>query len=142
MDWTALSAIAELLGAAAVVVSLLYLAQQIRQNTRQIRLAAQQATVHELGNALRAQAQNREWTELLSRGLNNLDALDPVEKTQFLTRDEYDGRTGTALAIPLGEENAGADHIEIGGMGHDLPPELYDTFIDAIERNTKRSVSS
>ncbi|MDR7086159.1 pimeloyl-ACP methyl ester carboxylesterase [Aeromicrobium panaciterrae] len=46
------------------------------------------------------------------------------------------GGKATAAAIP------GAEHIEIGGMGHDLPPELYDTFINAIERNTKRSVSS
>jgi pimeloyl-ACP methyl ester carboxylesterase len=46
------------------------------------------------------------------------------------------GGKATAAAIP------GAEHIEIGGMGHDLPPALYDTFINAIERNTKRSVSS
>jgi hypothetical protein len=85
MDWTALSAMAEILGAAAVVVSVLYLAQQIRHNTRQVRLAAQQATVHELGNALRTQAQNREWSELLSRGLNDLESLDAIERTQFLT---------------------------------------------------------
>ena len=85
MNWNALSAVAELLGAAAVVISLLYLAAQIRQNTRQVRFAAQQATIHELGNALRTQAQDRDWAELLSRGLNDLDGLDPIEKTQFLS---------------------------------------------------------
>ena len=60
MNWDALGAIAELLGAAGVIASLLYLAVQVRQNTRQTRLAAQQATVRELGVALRAQAQDRE----------------------------------------------------------------------------------
>ena len=45
------------------------------------------------------------------------------------------GGKATATAI------AGAEHLEIAGMGHDLPPELYDTFIDAIERTTKRAAS-
>ncbi len=45
------------------------------------------------------------------------------------------GGKATAAAIP------GADHIEIDGMGHDLPPELYDTYVDAIVRTTKRAVS-
>ena len=85
MNWNAISAIAELLGAAAVVISLLYLAAQIRQNTRQSRAAAQQAIVHELGNALRAQAQNQEWATLLVRGLNDLDSLTQIEKMQFLS---------------------------------------------------------
>tara|TARA_B110000858_G_scaffold89247_1_gene103084 strand:- start:5179 stop:5370 length:192 start_codon:yes stop_codon:yes gene_type:complete len=36
MNWDAISAIGEIIGATAVVVSLVYLAVQIRQNTRQI----------------------------------------------------------------------------------------------------------
>lgn len=85
MNWDAIAAIAELLGAAGVIASLLYLAVQVRQNTRQTRLAAQQATVQELGIALRAQAQNRDWAELLSKGMNNLENLDKVERLQFLS---------------------------------------------------------
>ena len=45
------------------------------------------------------------------------------------------GGKATAAAIP------GAEHLEIDGMGHDLPPALYDTFIDAIVRTAQRSVS-
>jgi hypothetical protein len=85
MNWDALAALAELVGATAVVASLLYVAVQVRQNTRQARLAAQQATVHELGHALRAQAQDREWASLLSRALSGLDSLDAVERVQFLS---------------------------------------------------------
>jgi hypothetical protein len=85
MTWDIASALAELLGAIGVIVSLLYLAVQIRQNTRQSRSNAQQAILHELGNALRAQAQNKEWAELLNRGLQGLDDLDPIEKLQFLS---------------------------------------------------------
>ncbi len=45
------------------------------------------------------------------------------------------GGKATASAVP------GAEHLEIAGMGHDLPPALYDTFIDAIERTTKRAAT-
>ena len=41
MNWDAVAALAELLAALAVVASLVYLAVQVRQNTRQARLAAQ-----------------------------------------------------------------------------------------------------
>jgi hypothetical protein len=85
VNWQAVSAVAEVAGAIAVVASLLYLAMQVRQNTKQARLAAQQATVHELGHALRAQAHDRQWAELLSRAIQGLDGLDPVERVQFLS---------------------------------------------------------
>ena len=40
MDWIAVGALAELVGAGAVVVTLLYLAEQARNNTRMARRAA------------------------------------------------------------------------------------------------------
>ena len=43
------------------------------------------------------------------------------------------GGRATARAI------RGAEHLEIEGMGHDLPPELYDTFIDAIAKTAARA---
>jgi pimeloyl-ACP methyl ester carboxylesterase len=39
----------------------------------------------------------------------------------------------TAKAIP------GADLIKVPGMGHDMPKELWPTFVDAIERNAERA---
>ena len=43
------------------------------------------------------------------------------------------GGRATARAI------RGAEHVEIEGMGHDLPVELYDTFIDAIAKTAARA---
>jgi pimeloyl-ACP methyl ester carboxylesterase len=43
------------------------------------------------------------------------------------------GGRATAAAIP------DAELLLIDGMGHDLPPELYDTLVDAISRTTARS---
>ena len=44
------------------------------------------------------------------------------------------GGRATAKAIP------GAEHLEVPGMGHDLPRPLYDTFIDAIVKTAGRAV--
>ena len=42
------------------------------------------------------------------------------------------GGRATAAAVP------GAELLVIDGMGHDLPPELFDTVVDAIERTAHR----
>jgi pimeloyl-ACP methyl ester carboxylesterase len=46
------------------------------------------------------------------------------------------GGRATAAAIP------GAEHLEIAGMAHDLPPQLYPTYIDAIVRTAARVSAS
>ena len=42
------------------------------------------------------------------------------------------GGRATAAAIP------GAELLLVDGLGHDLPPDLYDTFVDAIRRTADR----
>lgn len=44
------------------------------------------------------------------------------------------GGKAVANAVP------GAEHIEIAGMAHDLPVQLYDTYVDAIVRTAERAV--
>ena len=55
MNWDAIAALAELFGALAVVASLLYLASQIRQNTKNLRFAARQSLT----------SQNADYTRML-----------------------------------------------------------------------------
>ena len=43
------------------------------------------------------------------------------------------GGRATAAAIP------GAELLLIDGMGHDLPPALFETFADAIRRTADRA---
>jgi hypothetical protein len=45
MSWEALGAVGELVGAAGAIVSLLYLASQVRNNSRQLRHASAQAVL-------------------------------------------------------------------------------------------------
>jgi hypothetical protein len=43
MNWEAISAVSEIVGAVAVVISLIYVAAQIRQNTKMMRATAKQS---------------------------------------------------------------------------------------------------
>jgi pimeloyl-ACP methyl ester carboxylesterase len=45
------------------------------------------------------------------------------------------GGRAVANAVP------GAEHIEIAGMAHDLPVQLYDTYVDAIVRTAERALT-
>jgi hypothetical protein len=51
MNWEAIGAIGEVVGAAGVIASLIYLAAQIRQNTRSVEAAAYQSVAEGLADA-------------------------------------------------------------------------------------------
>lgn len=78
-----LGTLANLLGAAGVVASLLYLSRQIRQNTDAVRASSYQAIVD--GNAafLLALAQDASLTALFVRGSNSPTELPPEEQLRF-----------------------------------------------------------
>lgn len=84
MNWEAIGAIGELAGALAVVLSLGYLALQIRENTRALRRTASAAAVEGV----------REWSHrliddasanlLFRKGLEGMDALSEEERARFV----------------------------------------------------------
>ena len=83
MNWDAVSAIGEVVGAAAVVATLLYLATQTRQNTRAVRHAARRG-VEEDANAWRFKiVENPEVAQLLRSGLRDPDTLSPNDRYRF-----------------------------------------------------------
>ena len=83
MNWEALGAIAETLGAIGVIATLLYLAQQIRSNTRSVRAS----TYQEMDRAIREvellSAENPDVSRILFAGLSDFDSLAPEEKPRF-----------------------------------------------------------
>ena len=84
MNWQAISALSEIVGAAAVVVTLIYLAIQIRDSAKASRSAAVtdatggiQAWYHELGT-------NPQTAGLFLNGMANTDVLSRQQQFQFL----------------------------------------------------------
>jgi hypothetical protein len=83
MNWDAIGAIAELIGAAAVFISLLYLAVQIRDSKKsdQIIAAAQAASAVDqwIGQFVR----DAELCDLYRRGATDYESLSHEEKNRF-----------------------------------------------------------
>jgi hypothetical protein len=83
MNWSAVGAIAELLGAAAVVVSLLYLAAQVRASTGQARRDAGRDLAARVSDISLTVAANPELGALLVRGGADPDRLEPGDQARF-----------------------------------------------------------
>ena len=84
MDWQALSAIGEATGAVAVVISVLYLAHQIRIQSAETRLAA----IHEVSVGFRegiaATFLDPQLARVFHLGKDGPEHLDPAERIQFI----------------------------------------------------------
>ena len=75
--------VGEFLGGVAVVVSLLYLAVQIRQNTRSVRRSAYQAIVSSSVQASVAFANDEGLAELWAKGALEYSTLSSPERMRF-----------------------------------------------------------
>jgi hypothetical protein len=78
-----LGSIGELVAAIATVATLIYLAIQIRANTRGMAAESNRATHSVASSAVIALADNRELAEVFTNGLKDLDALDDIDSTRF-----------------------------------------------------------
>jgi len=84
MDWDAVGAVAELVGALGVIASLIYLAAQIRQNTSSSRAITFQAACSEVSHLYRALASDSEIARIYRLGLSEPQNLDQDEFLRFL----------------------------------------------------------
>jgi len=100
MNWEALGAIGEIVGAMGVIATLIYLAIQIRQNTEQQKkneLATQASAVNASAVALRDVRrdayQDSELTAIFLKGMAQPDELSENEYTRFrlLIQNTLDG---------------------------------------------------
>lgn len=83
MNWTALSAVADLLSAVAVVVSLLYVAAQLKASTRQARHDASRDLAVSVSETSLAVAADPELGRLLVQGGADLEALSQGDQARF-----------------------------------------------------------
>ena len=82
MNWQAIGTIAEIVGAVAVVISLIYVAVQIRQNTRQVHVAAHDGTTRDFRELIRS-ITTAGLTEVMVRGNEDPDSLDDRQKLDY-----------------------------------------------------------
>ena len=83
MNWEAISAISQLGGSIAVVVSVLYLAVQLRSSTRVAKVAAMDAAAAALRDVTKPLMENAELSRLWRAGLENLETLSAEDQARF-----------------------------------------------------------
>ena len=83
MNWDAISAVSQLIGSVAVVISVLYLAVQLRSSTRVARVAAMDAAAAALRDVTKPLMENAELARLWRTGLENLESLSPEDQARF-----------------------------------------------------------
>src|SRR5262249_4361990 len=79
VNWEAISAIGQIVGAIAVVISLIYVAREIRSNAR----AARMATVGTVTQWLRELAEHPHLLELYYRGIHDFNSLEGADLVGF-----------------------------------------------------------
>jgi hypothetical protein len=82
MNWEAISAISELVGAVAIVATLVYLAVQIRQNTASVKADAYQGWVSANIN-LAVAATNTEFSKAIRAGISDSAQLNEESEIGF-----------------------------------------------------------
>lgn len=83
MNWEAVGTVAEIVGAVAVVVTLYYLAVQIRDSSAQFRRSELNTTFQRVSPARLAIAENEQLASVLAKGLSDLQTLNDAEAIQF-----------------------------------------------------------
>ena len=82
MNWDAIGAIGEVIGGAAVIASLLYLAIQIR-NSSAIARAESQRDLLSITPIMSLTTSNRQLIEVIQAALDDFDRLPNVDQAQF-----------------------------------------------------------
>ncbi len=83
MDWQMIGALGELIGAAGVIASLLYLARQIRYSAKVARRTAVRDLMASFSDFLRELADDEETADLWRRGLDEPEGLSAHEELRL-----------------------------------------------------------
>lgn len=83
MNWDAIGAVGEIIGALAVIITLIYLSRQIRDGNRQAELNGMQHTIDGFNQWMDLIVQSKDTARLLIKGREGLSAVDEEERLQF-----------------------------------------------------------
>ncbi len=87
MSWEAISAVAEAVGTIAVLISLLYLAVQIRTQNRESQLSASSDLSRGFTDFTGDMAGNSDLAAIIVKGNGALESLNEVESLQFFSHN-------------------------------------------------------
>lgn len=83
MNWDAIGAVGEIIGALAVFLTLAYLAMQIRQNTRAVQSSAIDSSIGGISATRQALFENAELATLYLKGSEDPESLNETESLQY-----------------------------------------------------------
>lgn len=83
MNWEAIGAVGEIVGAIAVVATLLYLSLQVRQTTKAVTSNTHQIHIDAWNAMSSLVIENREVADLMSKSETEISALAPANRVQF-----------------------------------------------------------
>lgn len=86
MNWNALGAIGQLVGAAAVVATLLYVSRQVREQTRALNTTVRDSVFHQLQQWNYQIVADRQLADLFQRGAASADwsEIDHVDQARLI----------------------------------------------------------
>lgn len=83
MNWEAIGAVGEILGASAVVLTLIYLARQMKQEAVAARSGAMDSWLADYNTMVMEIVRDPEISLLMRQGLTDFEQLDPNDQTRF-----------------------------------------------------------
>ncbi len=85
MNWEAFGAVGEIAGAIGVIVSLVYLASEIKNQNTESQVTAVNNLTYQWNAFMGDMAGNSELARIWAKGLNDFDSLNSTEYVQFST---------------------------------------------------------
>jgi len=83
MNWEAISAIGQIVGAIAVLITLIYLAIQMKQNTSAVATSTYESMMSGFNDINVVVASTPKLASIINRGCMNTDELEDIETVQF-----------------------------------------------------------
>ena len=110
MNWEAIGAVSEVIASAAVVITLVYLASQIRQSNVQAQGDAHASWLTAWNDTIKGWIRDRDTVQIMQRGFTDLSALSKVEQAIFAHQ----------VAALINQWHLAADLIDRGLLGEQL----------------------
>ena len=84
MNWEAIGAVGEILGAAGVIITLVYLTTQLRQNTQALRGTMHDAAAAQIREIQQVIIADREVARLWAEGFENPEGLERLDRARAM----------------------------------------------------------